>query len=1063
MGERSDSISSDEQGSANTNSKAEWTRRSNDYWQGIRFCLYLVLIILIWAVIWSASVQNFGVMLAALPVMAPVIFCIVWDTTEFLFCKFRGLGGAGVWSDPGSITLGVLLPSVIGCFVGSAWVVIALGLDFPTGATQALLLASIPFANRLLCAEKEKVVYKNQTSANSPAPLAKWRELTLFSLSGVAIAASIIYGMIELLLVLKIAQHLSSASYAIELLQHLFWEPWAPISAICLAAPIVGAAMSIILNLRLQQCLENETRTRGKIATLVGIALGFILIFVPTLPHTWQRKLAYEIVNGEKYTPALAHDYWRASSSGQASEYVTMQAIQDLRKLGRQDLLLEDCYGPSAEIAEYLSCLVTESSPRYVSNEDFCNVFYRVYGKPYNEMPIPWKALPAIWARDFQRGSQEVGAKVAGLSLAESKMTGLIDANAAVSYLEWDMAFKNDTDSEKEVRLQIALPPHAVASRAALWVRGRPRDAAFTERGVATATYRSIVAEKRDPLLLSAAGPDRVLLQCFPVPPHGQLKAVVGITAPLNLEENNNCTLLLPAIIEKNFDKTNDHDLNIESSSSVEFSGAAKNFVHEKIDAHAVRAKVADELMSKTPLQLTVKRAEPPDTEHWSPDMLDAKEYCVAKFIDDKSRVINHATIVVDASISLAQFKEQVARAIAEIPANIKTNLMVATDDVSFLSDNHKHQKLIPIDAKTAGLIRNLSFVGGPPNWQALQDAWIESSKEEGGAVIWIHGPQPDYPKGFHPNSNLFRFRLRPSSNEERERMGAKTSQSDDIAEDSRSEAALSTLKFSKNSAAIFDFEVANGVNRIRESLDAGSYKFAPEIVSIRRGGDVYFDLKRFFDKLKGKQPDLVLSVSKSNIKPSAEEVKFKPLENCLSKLWANKQVEHLLEKGQGAEAIKLASDYKIVTPVSAAIVLEFRQQYKDAGIAPPTQIASPAPTGGGFAIGSQLNQLNSVNSLKSAPASMPKAQAESSDSFDSTRSSQGSDTTTSAPSPIPHSIEQLSRTTSTAQDQTPKPLNETDSTALTSTVSAEGIIALAAFLLFATVAFFLFRKTKKS
>ncbi|MBX9725563.1 MAG: hypothetical protein K2X81_29465, partial [Candidatus Obscuribacterales bacterium] len=503
-------------------------------------------------------------------------------------------------------------------------------------------------------------------------------------------------------------------------------------------------------------------------ASLFGIALGLFLIFAPTLPHTWQRKLAYEIVKGETYRPIKVEDYRNWQSSSQASEYVTKKAIQDMRKLGSQDWLLEDCYGPSAEIAEYISCLITESGPRYPSNEDFCNVFYRVYGKPYNELPIPWKAIPTIWARDFQRGSQEVGAKVAGLSLAESKIVGLLDPNAAVSYLEWKLTFKNDSDSEKEARIQIAMPPHAVASRAALWVRDRPRDAAFTERGIATSTYQSIVAEKKDPLLLTSAGPGRVLLQCFPVPAHGQLKALVGISAPLEIDKNNKCSLMMPAIIEKNFDKTAEHFLDMESPTPVEYTGVAKDAIHERIFRINSIATVPDETLRKLPIFAEAKRAEPLSLEHWSADIVDTKEYCVGKLAENKPKAIKHITIVVDASASLDRYKEQLAKALAEIPANIKANLIVATDEVSFLSNNQKHTKPISIDANTPELIRKLNFAGGPPNWQSLQDAWKESGKEAGGAVIWIHGPQPNFPPGFYPSSNLFRFRMRPSGDEDR-------------------------------------------------------------------------------------------------------------------------------------------------------------------------------------------------------------------------------------------------------------------------------------------------------
>ena len=62
------------------------------------------------------------------------------------------------------------------------------------------------------------------------------------------------------------------------------------------------------------------------------------------------------------------------------------------------------------------------------------------------------------------------------------------------------------------------------------------------------------IVHQRDPVLVTTCGPDRVLVQCFPVPPNGQMKVRVGITAPLIIDDPSTGALALPRIVEQNFD-----------------------------------------------------------------------------------------------------------------------------------------------------------------------------------------------------------------------------------------------------------------------------------------------------------------------------------------------------------------------------------------------------------------------------------------------------------------------------------------------------------------------------
>jgi hypothetical protein len=69
-----------------------------------------------------------------------------------------------------------------------------------------------------------------------------------------------------------------------------------------------------------------------------------------------------------------------------------------------------------------------------------------------------------------------------------------------------------------------------------------------------------------------------------------------------------------------------------------------------------------------------------------------------------------------------------------------------------------------------------------------------------------------------------------------------------------------------------------------------------------------------------------------------------------LTRLWASDEVAKLLASPGAApreEAVDVAQRYQLVTPVSGAIVLENRQQYREAGlepVAPGTVPTIPEP-----------------------------------------------------------------------------------------------------------------------
>src|SRR5262249_45352242 len=142
-------------------------------------------------------------------------------------------------------------------------------------------------------------------------------------------------------------------------------------------------------------------------------------------------------------------------------------------------------------------------------------IYYRVHGTPFNARPAPYER--GKWSRfadiqvDEDHGGAQVGGRLKGLDLVASRIDGSVAGNDAVGYLEWTLEFRNASLVDREVRLQLALPPGGVVSRATLWVNGEEREAAYGARDQVRAAYQQVaVLQRRDPLLVTTRGADRV-------------------------------------------------------------------------------------------------------------------------------------------------------------------------------------------------------------------------------------------------------------------------------------------------------------------------------------------------------------------------------------------------------------------------------------------------------------------------------------------------------------------------------------------------------------------------
>jgi hypothetical protein len=185
-------------------------------------------------------------------------------------------------------------------------------------------------------------------------------------------------------------------------------------------------------------------------------------------------------------------------------------------------------------------------------------------------------------------------------------------------------------------------------------------------------------------------------------------------------------------------------------------------------------------------------------------------------------------------------------------------------------------------------------FAGGRDNVPALLKAWEEASRREKAIILWVHGPQPIIMKSVEGLRQ--QWERRP------------------------------------NGPRLVEMPLVNGPNRILEQLDG-----VPSIVSIPRLSDAANDLTFLFAHYVSAHNNL--EFKREKVKGGAfPSNTAKETSSHLARLWAHDEVMRLAgskEKTAFADAVLVAANYRIVTPVSGAVVLQNQQQYTAAGLVP--------------------------------------------------------------------------------------------------------------------------------
>ena len=421
-----------------------------------------------------------------------------------------------------------------------------------------------------------------------------------------------------------------------------------------------------------------------------------------------------------------------------------VQALQKLRRFGSSGVLADLCYREQGVLARRSpgtwiagTRFGSDMAGRFLRSmsikaEDARELYFRVTGDSFDTVkPSKRRAFGpsffsddfAEWTWDQERGGEAVGVRLAGLYLTESSIDWKIESDAALAYGEWTLVFENHGARDQEARCQILLPPGGVVSRLTLWVNDKPEEAAFAAKEVVTAAYRQVVkVERRDPVLVNHVGPDRVMMQCFPVTAKtGRMKVRIGMTVPVHSE------IRVPILLERNFSLASNFFYHLKAVSDQDFEGAQRDGGQWIFDK-----KLNPEQWRTTRLIMSPRASE----VVWTSDPFAPKEssFLIRRTEMIESEIPSDLVVIVDTSKQVGDSREQILQAIKQLPSGVPVTFYLASDDGWIRADRANVQRVL----------NEIGFIGGRDSVPALIQALHDHDKA---THLWIHGPQPNKSK----------------------------------------------------------------------------------------------------------------------------------------------------------------------------------------------------------------------------------------------------------------------------------------------------------------------------
>lgn len=594
--------------------------------------------------------------------------------------------------------------------------------------------------------------------------------------------------------------------------------------------------------------------------------------------------------------PALLTSYglkMAVSSSAQTRA----DGIRFLRTYGSKDRLLRSCYNPNRRAPDLLGGVL--SIRNHISIEEARKVYYRVTGETF-DMSLPPQRVAGHWVPqetfDFEndQGGTRIGGKLKGLSLSTSKLEGLIDADGGVGYLQWALAFKNDSEWPRQARAEIQLPPGAVVSSVALGKNYEERGAVFGGRRLKEGYD---LYQQRNPVVVTTAGRDRILVQLYPVPEFGnEMKVHLGITVPLVLQSRSRARLLLPHFEGRNFripDYMN-HTIWFQATRPIGTEYGGLYYGQMPDNSFMLVGQISDQDLSRPERSLLFARLDR-DTA-WSHNPFEVEGTIVKQSIEERTPPhLRRIVLVVDTSASMADWEPDINAALGAVPSGIDLKIVLA--DGEWLHETKRKDVVASGLQGVSTLLASTTFKGGADNAPALRKAWDLAAEAPGtNAIIWIHGPQ------LVPLESVEELRSRWQSR--------------------------------PYGPLLYSVQTSKGSDAIAKKLDGIN-----EVKSVVRVGTLREDLEQLFGQLSGRVKTFEFVRSIEHSKSPPEESEGYKTSDHLAKLWARDEVVRILnarDESLNNAATSLALRYQLVTPISnAAVMGDIAEIYPNSELAP--------------------------------------------------------------------------------------------------------------------------------
>ncbi|MBX3074391.1 hypothetical protein KF913_10715 [Candidatus Obscuribacterales bacterium] len=513
-----------------------------------------------------------------------------------------------------------------------------------------------------------------------------------------------------------------------------------------------------------------------------------------------------------------------------------------------------------------------------LDNEQNKKLYFLSTGQPYRFDLLDkaeFSALP-----DEMLGRNVIGDKVANLSMHRSLISGMLHPESLTSTIDWTFVFKNDGAEAREARAEIGLPKDAVISEMVLWINGVPKRATIASAERAKDAYQWVVGGRRDPALVTDLGKGRVLVQCYPVAPHAEVRIKISMKSSMKLDKAGEAVASLPTLLKSNFEVEGDHRVHLRSDRKLMLDLDNVRHVVANNGLHQVSGTLASAKRSRDSIDVRVHR-DAKITPVAIKDPLDSRGYIVQQYVPTTSNKPDHLVVVVDGSSAIAAHKDEIVRQLSKIPHTIPTSLIVASEQYKDGMQFHEIDDAIKA-------MKQVNFKGGQENLGAVIKGAELAGETEGGAVLWIHGPQPALDKELYI---IAPYLVKP--------------------------------KF-------YELSIEDSVTDVNEFFK--NHQEIGPFTAVARNSSFEKDLGRFLRKWQADGVDYTLRYARTFDKPAALESSIY-VQDEISRLYVAQRVRELVNKGNRWDAANLAVSYQVVTPVTSAVVLENSSDYARFGL----------------------------------------------------------------------------------------------------------------------------------